>query len=144
MYAYGKNLVALKMSFHNIGAIVQDAQSSCKRQDAAFAATRPAYKQCMLIFQSDLVLPISVQILHISHSLPVSTPRISTNHKLQQKIRHHYITDINSSVSKLYNITIINQQPIQYIFLNDLTIHICDILRKSLLKFSLTYPINLS
>ena len=74
MYAYGKNLVALKMSFHNVGAIVQDAQSSCKRQDAAFAATRPAYKQCVLIFQSDLVLPISVQILHISHSLPVSTP----------------------------------------------------------------------
>ena len=34
----------------------------------------------VLIFQSDLVLPISVQILHISHSLPVSTPRISTNH----------------------------------------------------------------
>jgi hypothetical protein len=49
-------------------------QSSCKRQDAAFAATRPVYKQYMLIFQSDLVLPISVQILHISHSLPVSTP----------------------------------------------------------------------
>ena len=67
------------MSLHNVGAIVQDAQSSCKRQDAAFAATRPAYKQCVLIFQSDLVLPISVQILHISHSLPVSTPRISTN-----------------------------------------------------------------
>ena len=74
MYAYGKNLVALKMSFHNVGAIVQDAQSSCKRQDAAFAATRPVYKQCVLIFQNDLVLPISVQILHISHSLPVSTP----------------------------------------------------------------------
>ena len=67
------------MSFHNIGAIAQDVQSSCKRQDAAFAATRPAYKQYMLIFQSDLVLPISVQILHISHSLPVSTPPISTN-----------------------------------------------------------------
>ena len=80
MCAYGKNLVALKMSFHNVGAIVQDAQSSCKRQDAAFAATRPDYKQSMLIFQSDLVLPISVQILHISHSLPASTPRISTNH----------------------------------------------------------------
>ena len=62
------------MSLHNVGAIAQDAQSSCKRQDAAFAATRPAYKQYMLIFQSDLVLPISVQILHISHSLPVSTP----------------------------------------------------------------------
>ena len=28
----------------------------------------------VLIFQSDLVLPISVQILHISHILPVSTP----------------------------------------------------------------------
>ena len=62
------------MSFHNVGAIVQDAQSSCKRQDAAFAATRPTYKQYMLIFQSDLVLPISVQILHISRILPVSTP----------------------------------------------------------------------
>ena len=34
----------------------------------------------VLIFQSDLVLPISVQILHISHSLPVSTPLVSTNH----------------------------------------------------------------
>ena len=61
------------MSFHNVGAIAQDVQSSCKRQDAAFAATRPAYKQYMLIFQSDLVLPISVQILHISHSLPFAT-----------------------------------------------------------------------
>ena len=70
------------MSIHYQGAIVQDAQSSCKRQDAAFAATRPAYKQYILSFQSDLVLPISVQILHISHSLPVSTPRISTNHNL--------------------------------------------------------------
>ena len=34
----------------------------------------------VLIFQSYLVLPISVQILHISHSLPASTPRISINH----------------------------------------------------------------
>ena len=77
------------MSFHNVGAIVQDAQSSCKRQDAAFAATRPAYKQYMLIFQSDLVLPISVQILHISHSLPVSIP-LFQQITICLKI-HHYI-----------------------------------------------------
>ena len=90
MYAYGKNLVALKMSLHNVGAIVQDAQSSCKRQDAAFAATRPVYKQYMLIFQSDLVLPISVQILHISHSLPSTTPPISTNHNLMEIVVYVY------------------------------------------------------
>ena len=82
MCAYGKNLVALKMSFHNImyGRLCRTHKSYIKHVTELQAAGRricsdPAgINTAVLIFQSDLVLPISVQILHISHSLPVSTP----------------------------------------------------------------------
>ena len=46
---YGEYLVGLMMSLYYLGAIVQDAQSSAKRQDAAFGTTRAVYIQNMLI-----------------------------------------------------------------------------------------------